>query len=364
MNNDFNLLDVLKVLGRWKKHIIRTTIGVALLSVIGALLMPTFYKSSTTFYAAHPDLAKPEPVGGGESSKFIYGTGDDLDRLFSVANSSEIRNYLIGKFNLYEHYDIDSSKTKGPANMALQFTKLYNTTRTKYDAMILSMEDEDPVLARDIVRAAREKLSDRAQNLVKSSQNKSLTTSQANIKTQEIELTTINDNLIVLKSKYGIFDSQTQGEVFAQMITSVKSSLDQKEAQLKTLKTLHMSRDSIRIITSQIAGLKGKNASLRKTDSLYNAGILKVLALEQSQRRMADELSLEQERYKKLKASFDNPFTALHIVEKEEVPVEKSRPKRSIIVIGLTFLAFVLSCLGALVVDATKDINWKEIYHG
>lgn len=364
MSKDFSLLDVLKTLGRWKKHILRTTIAVFILSIIGTLLMPTWYESSTTFYAAHPDLARPEPVGGGDAPKFVYGTGDDLDRLFSLANSTEIKNTLISKFDLYKRYKIDSTAKKGPAKMAKKINKLYNTTRTKYDAMTLSMEDQDPTFARDIVKTARELLSSKTQQLVKSSQYKTLQSSMANIKTQEQSLTKINDSLTVMKKLYGVFDSGTQGEVFATMLTEAISTLDQKNAQLVSMKSLGIKRDSIRKVQAQIAGLESKKASLSKSVEDYNQGILQVLGLEQAQRRMTDEVSLEKERYKKLKTSYDNPFTALHIVEMESIPVEKSRPKRSIYVIGFTVLAFILSCLGALLVDSVKEVNWREIYNG
>ena len=364
MSKDFSLFDVLKVLGRWKKHIIRTTIAVFILSIIGTLLMPNWYQSTATFYAAHPDLAKPEAVGGGDMPKFIYGTSDDLDRLFSLANSSEIKNSLIRKFNLYERYDIDSTSTKGPAKMAKILDKLYKTTRTKYDAMSLSMEDKDPTVAKDIVQAAREMLSEKTQQLVKRTQLKTLQSDAANIQTQEASLKAINDSLLFIKTKYGVFDSKTQGEVFAQMLTETASTLEQKKSQLESMKSLGLRRDSIRKVQAVIAGLESKKVSLSKSAEDYNKGILIVLGLEQAQRRMTDEVSLEKERYKKLKTSYENPFTALHIVEAESVPVEKSRPKRSIYVLGLTFLAFLLSCLGALLVDSVKEVNWQEIYNG
>jgi len=366
MNNDFSLLSVLRVLGKWKKQIVTTTIIVAVLSVLGSLLMPTYYESSATFYAAHSDLGRPDPVGAGNgTAKFVYGTNDDLDRLFSIANSSELRNIIVAKHNLYEHYDIDSTSKKGPAKMAKKFNKLYNTTKTKYDAMNISMEDTDPVLARDIVRTARETLNQKAQELVKLSQSKTLKTTAASITAQQAASKDISNQLLKLKRTYGIYDSETQGEVLAEMITNTSSSLDQRTAQLSTLRrTPGARRDSIAKISAMVEGLKQKKASLLAADSLYSSGIMEVLTLEQSHIRLRDELSLEKERYKKLQSSYNSSFLALHIVEQEMVPVEKSRPRRSLIVIGLTLLAFLLSCLGVLLVDATKGINWREIYNG
>ena len=97
MKTDYSLISVLKILARWKKHILIATGVVALISVIGSLLKPDYYKSTTVVYAASPTLANPDPIGGSEKLYYIYGTGEDLDRLFSMANSSEVKNYIINK---------------------------------------------------------------------------------------------------------------------------------------------------------------------------------------------------------------------------------------------------------------------------
>jgi uncharacterized protein involved in exopolysaccharide biosynthesis len=67
---------------------------------------------------------------------------------------------------------------------------------------------------------------------------------------------------------------------------------------------------------------------------------------------------------KKILASYNKPFQTVHIIEKESIAFEKSRPKRSLIVLGLSFLAFILSCLGVLLMEATKEVNWRDIYAG
>jgi len=95
-------------------------------------------------------LANPEPVGGSDSYRYIYGTNDDLDRLFSVAQSTQLKTYLVQKFDLYEHYELDSTTLKGQAKMAKTLDKLYTTVKTRYDAMSLSVEDKDPQLAKQI----------------------------------------------------------------------------------------------------------------------------------------------------------------------------------------------------------------------
>ena len=364
MNNDYSLIHVLKILGRWKKHILIATGIVALISVIGSLLKPNYYKSTAIVYAASPTLANPDPIEGGEKLYYIYGTGEDLDRLFSMANSSAVKSYLIQKFGLAAHYGIDTSTIKGKAKLFSKFEKLYETKKTKYDGLQLSIEDTDPNLAKNMVTAAREKIEKIAQKIIKESQYMQLEALKEGISNQQEILKINGDSLTVLKDKYKIYDSYSQAAAFAEMTTSNVTNLAGLEAQLQAMKKFKLPRDSINKISAKIEGLKSK---ITKTDTIirsFNEGVLAVRLMEVAQGKGVNEIAFEKERLKKLQSSYNKSFTGLHILEKETVPIEKSRPKRSLIVLGLTFLAFILSCLTVLLIEGTKNINWREIYAG
>lgn len=364
MNNDYSLIQVLKVLARWKKHIFIATGVVALLSVIGSLLKPNYYKSTAIVYAASPTLANPDPIGGGEKLYYIYGTGEDLDRLFSLANSSEVKSYLIDKFNLASHYDIDTTSSKGKAKLFTKFDKLYETKKTKYDGLELSIEDTDPVRARDMVTAARVKVEEIAQQIIKESQYMLLEALKEGISNQEEILKIKGDSLTKLKDKYQIYDSYSQAKAFAEMTTTNETDLAGKQAQVLAMQSYKMPKDSVNKVRAKVEGLKSK---ILKTDSIiksFNEGVLSVRLMEVEQNKGVEEVALEKERLKKLQASYNKSFTAVHILERENIPFEKSRPKRSLIVLGFTFLAFVLSSLFVLLIEGTKNINWREIYAG
>jgi len=364
MNNDYSLIHVLKILARWKKHIFIVTGAVALISIIGSLLKPNYYKSTAIVYAASPTLANPDPIGGGEKLYYIYGTGEDLDRLFSIANSSEVKNYLIQKFDLAGHYEVDTTSTKGKAKLITKFEKLYETTKTKYDGLKLSIEDTDPLMARNLVGAARVKIEEIAQKIIKGSQYMLLEALKESIQNQEKFLKINGDSLTALKDKYQIYDSYSQAKAFAEMTTQNETNLAGMEAQVEAMKSYRLNRDTINKVRAKVEGLKSK---IIKTDSIiksFNEGVLTVRLMETEQNKGVDEVALEKERLKKLTASYNKSFAALHILEKESIPNEKSRPKRSFIVLGFTMLAFVLSCLTVLLIEGTKDINWREIYAG
>ena len=113
MDSRENLLGVLETIFRWKKQILRVVVITTIASVIISLFLSNYYQANTLFYAASQDLAKPAAVGPTPFTPNYYGEGEDIDRIMTIANSGELLDYLVYRFDLYSHYDIDTSKVKG-----------------------------------------------------------------------------------------------------------------------------------------------------------------------------------------------------------------------------------------------------------
>jgi LPS O-antigen subunit length determinant protein (WzzB/FepE family) len=124
MDKQDNLLGVFQTLYRWRKAI-RNICIVALLGSIGlSLLLKNYYQATTIFYPASPQLANPELMFGntGQVTEY-FGSDRDLDRLAEVANSSELIDFMIHKFKLFDHYGIDSTAKDGPSKVQKRLRK-------------------------------------------------------------------------------------------------------------------------------------------------------------------------------------------------------------------------------------------------
>ena len=123
MEKKDNLLSVLEIIFRWKKQIIIVCAIAGIGAVVISLFMDNYYESFTNFYAASPDLALPEPVGTEATDRDYYGEPEDIDRVLTIAESSEIANYLINKYNLYEHYESDTTHRLAQFKVTKAFKK-------------------------------------------------------------------------------------------------------------------------------------------------------------------------------------------------------------------------------------------------
>ncbi len=185
-NNDstLSLLSVLKTLYRWRKPIIWVTIVAGVGTAIISILLPNYYKSTTVFFAASPDQAQPEILFNKSGVRpYVFGNDNDIDRLLTIAKSADLLNFVVDQFNLYQHYDIDSTHAKAPYKVRKKFLKYYDVTKNSKDAIELSFEDKDPEFAAALVNATREKIDEFAQRLVKNRHQKAIETFEQNITT-------------------------------------------------------------------------------------------------------------------------------------------------------------------------------------
>ena len=199
-----NLAGIVNALYQRKKAIIGITFLTMVLAAGLSLLLPNYYAAETIFYAASPDLAKPSPIGVNEKKMDYYGESEDMDRLFSLALSSELRGKLIQQFNLYDHFKIDKDSKNAEFRIGKKIDQAFTLEKTKYDAFRLSIEDKNPILSRDMTNFARDFINTKAQSLIKDTQKKLLLTFEQNISQKKKDIGVLNIELDSLRNKYEI----------------------------------------------------------------------------------------------------------------------------------------------------------------
>jgi tyrosine-protein kinase Etk/Wzc len=371
MDQRDNLLGVLKSLYRWRRAI-RNVCAVALVgSIIGSLFLDNYYQSTTVFYPSSPELANPEMIFGyGTETSHYFGNDRDLDRLDEIANSRELHDHLVGKFNLYEHYDIDSSDEKGPHKVRKHLLELYSAQKNKNDAIELSVEDTDPLFAKDMANAAREKVDEIAQRLIKSSQVNILLAFEHNIRNKTAEINMLADSLRILQTRYSIYDVAAAGERISNQLSYTQAEIVRAEARIAELeKDPLIPRDTIAYIKADKKAFERERQELKTNDAAgenltldrfkQGAPLIAVIADRHFQARK--QLTYDMERFNQMKSAYNTKIPSIQVVETADRALTKSRPFRSIIVLASVLAALLFSCLGAIVADTYRDVNWKEI---
>ena len=137
MDKYFNNESILKVIFKWKWHIVAVTIVAA---VAGAIFSgPTFitpkFKSEAIVY----------PNGLSEFSDETY-----TEQMLQVMESQEIVDSVVEIFNLMEHYGIDKNYKYAKTVLMGEYRDRISISKTPYDAVKIKVLDRDPQLACDI----------------------------------------------------------------------------------------------------------------------------------------------------------------------------------------------------------------------
>ena len=209
------------------------------------------------------------------------------------------------------------------------FRKLFSAQKNKFDAIEISVEDKDPELSRKIANRARDVVNEIAQRTIKRSQSLQIEKFKSNITRKTIDLDSLTRKIEREKSKYGIFDTEYQGQALTEALASATN--------------------------------KSQIAAIEKQIQDFTKGVSRVVVLEQEQREFGLQLSLDKERYKQLLSAKQSDYNAIHLIESAETPLVKSRPKRSILVLSVALISLFFSLLVAVVVEKYKSVNWNEV---
>jgi tyrosine-protein kinase Etk/Wzc len=365
-----NLVGVINTVWEWRKTIMKVCIAVLIGSIVISLFLSNYYKSTTICYPASPKLANPELLFGSTGQVTDYfGSDQDLDRLAEIANSNQLVDYMVTKFKLYEHYDIDSTSKEGPFKVREHFRDLYLAQKNKNDALEISVEDIDAPFAAIMANAAREKTDEIARRLTTESQGRLLLAMDDNIARKRTALTSLEDSLRRLQSYYGIFDPAAQGEQLAIVSAKAEADVAGLRARLQVLEAdPNIPRDTIAYIKADLRAAeqrlslftKGRSKSNNGepnalTLGRFSDGLASVQVLRDLHYQARKQLSFDLERYTQIKAVYNTKISAMHVVETAEPALRKSRPMRSLIVIGSVIAAFLLMAMAALLIETYKD---------
>jgi tyrosine-protein kinase Etk/Wzc len=364
MAHQDNLIGVIATLFKYKKQILWATLATAVgTTVLSFAFMDNYYQATTIFYPVNSDVFKPEQLFGQSTKDMEYhGDEKEVDRILTIAKSDELYDFLIQKYDLYRHYKIDTTSEKAAFKVREALEKLYVINKTKNNAVELSVEDKDRRLAADMANAARQKVDEISQRMVREVQKNLINAYESSFVEKNKALVGVGDTLSRLRENYGVIDPDNQTEAITKVEIEAKSNYYRSKTKYDMLKgNPNISVDTLAMLEATMKGyeeeMKRSSEMLRKFSQGYN-GVSMMKELYEQER---NQIGRDKQRYLQLRIAFNTQISALEIVQTAKTPVNKSRPKRSIIVLSAALMVFVLTSVFALLAENYRDVNWKEI---
>jgi capsular polysaccharide biosynthesis protein len=178
------------------------------------------YKSTTVIYPTSSNsISKVLISTTYQSEKDIMNIGEDeqTEQMLQVLNSNRVRDKVISRFNLMEHYKIKAN-SKYPIT---KLNKLYDTRikfrRTEYNAVKITVLDSDAALSARIANEIAEIFDSTMNQMQKEVAIEAYRIVEQEYNTLVAEMNMLEDSLNALR-KLGVFDYESQVEMLSQQL--------------------------------------------------------------------------------------------------------------------------------------------------
>lgn len=218
MNNEFDSTNIFMFFIRWWKHLGIIGFSAAILGVIFSspiFITPLFESTVLMFPAKSSSLSRA--VFGTNVDFLEYGDVDDAERLLQVLGSTAIRDKVVERFDLFDHYEIEEDDKYRNTTLRKIYSSHISSRRTPYGAVEIRVRDKSPEMAADMANEIAA-LADTIQNDIR--QQRALLAYQVARQSYEnmlYEINTTRDSLTTLMS-LGIYQYNAQAEMLTQQL--------------------------------------------------------------------------------------------------------------------------------------------------
>ena len=220
--NTYSSKYLCRLLVEYKKPILIILAVAVVCAVIfsGPYFITPLYKSTAVIYPTSSNSTSKVLISTTyQSEKDIMNFGEDeqTEQMLQVMNSNRVRDKVISRFNLMEHYNIKPD-SKYPYT---KLNKLYDARikfrRTEYNAVKITVLDPDPALSAQMANDIAEIFDSTMNQIQKEVAVKAFKLVEDEYNTLCQEMAQLEDSLNTLR-KLGVFDYESQVEMLSQQL--------------------------------------------------------------------------------------------------------------------------------------------------
>ncbi|MBQ3844572.1 MAG: hypothetical protein II817_06300 [Bacteroidales bacterium] len=313
MSNYFDNTPLVKVIYKWKWHIITITLVAAILGAVfsGSKFITPLFKSSAILYP---------------SNITAYSDETCTEQMIQIMQSQDIMDSVVDKFNLIEHYKIDKSYIYWKTALIGEYRDKVSISRTPYDAVTIVVKDNDPELACKMVNEIIRLYDHKIKTLHKTKSREVLNMFENILAKKVKEIDSIKTRLQEIGENYGVVDysqvrEYTRGELG--VVTSSSKVQSDKVDDLK--KNFEQFGPEIAVLTRQLEGENNSYIAIKKD-------------------------------YEQELRFYNADFTYSNIISSPFVADKKCYPIRWVVVALSGLAACIMSILVVYVIENKKDM--------
>jgi uncharacterized protein involved in exopolysaccharide biosynthesis len=347
--------------------IIGFVLVVTLASVVISLLLPNQYTAKVNTVPPKTSTSSMESLIGGLSSTLkdiglakLGGKTDGLYSFLVILDSWTVKDSLINKYRFDTVYNIPKNKM---TKLRKKFEENLEITLEPEGNYVIYFTDQDPVRAANVANDYVEISNFVAQKIIQTEASFNRKYLEARIASIDTLVNSLLDSLQKYSGKNLIFSPEEQAKAISTSYIDLKASKISQEILYELYKSRYGENDPLTFSQKNIL-----ESLKQKLDEFENKpGYIGNFPLKSLTKVGGEFLRLyaEIETYSKVK-SFLLPYLEenrlnehrqmqyLIVLDKATPPDQKSKPKRSLIVLGSFFGSFILITFFIIVFDAFR----------
>lgn len=370
-DDEINLLDLLLVIAKRKRLIIKMTFGVAIITAIISLILTPIYRAETR-------ILPPQVSGGGLASQLIsqmaggldisgLGGKTPADLYVGMLASQTISDKIIERFNIMQEEDIEY---KVDARKHLKKIADFNIDK-KSGIITISVEDKDPKKAAEMANAFVEELKNLNKGLAITEASQRRLYYEEQLKDTKEALIKAENEMKSFQEKTGALQIDEQAKAIISGIADLKAKIAAKEVELKVLKSFttpqnpdyQKAEEALKALRLELKRLE--SSEKRGHDPLMPTGNIPSVGLDYI-RKLREvkfnetlyELLLKQYELAKLDEARD--AVLVQVIDKAIPPDKRYKPKRTLMVIVSAFSALFLSVFLCFILEFYENLQKDE----
>lgn len=365
-DDKIDLMDLLLVVAKHNRFIVKLTLGVAVLAVIIALFLPNMYTAKT--------VVMPPQQGASAASALLgqlgglagmagmpggsLGIKNPSDMYVGMLKSRTVADGLIQRFKLQERY---KAKSMTAARVSLEGATAISSAKDGF--ITIEFSDKDPAMSALVANAYVDELDRLSQTLAMTEAAKRRLFFEKQLKLVQQGLDGAEFAMKSMQEKTGVIQLEGQSKAILEAEAKMRAQIASSEVQLSAMRAFATQQNPEYRRTEQlILGMREQLSKLEHDnpaddDELASKGRIPELAVEYSHKLR--DLKYYEKLYEFMTqqivvAKIDEAKDAaiIQVVDKAIVPEKKSKPKRALIVLLATVLALFVGIALAFVREA------------
>lgn len=365
-DDEINLMDLLLVVAKHNRFIIKLTAGAAILAVIYALLQPDVYTAKVMIMPPQQSQSSAASMMMAQIGAFGGLTGMDKSPsgiYMAMLKSRTVADGLIDRFKLMELY---KAKTHVAVQKALG--DAVTITAGKEGLITLEFDDKDAKRAADMANGYIDELDNLVRKLAVTEASrrrlffeKQLKETQGNLETAELAMKQMQE-------KTGVIQLEGQSGAILGAEAGLRAQIAAKEIELSAMRSFATEENPDFLRTEQmIASLRGQLTKVERNNKvgdgeMTSKGKIPGMAIEyihkmRDLRYYEGLFAFVSQQVASAKLDEAKDAAVIQVVDKALPPERKSKPKRAQMVLLATILAFFIGILWAFFKEAADRVK-------